>query len=146
MKLINNYKDMFKKNTVTININIPEQVEVYRSDIIEEVQKQVREYISSDFKSMVATTLRSVILNEAKPHSKTIKESVAFWIKTMPSSELFFRDEFRKILVDTAKSMQPQIDEVIREHIKTSDCNRLYDALGSAVADKFYNYIRNSDC
>lgn len=134
---------MFKKNTITININIPEQVEIFRSDIIDAVNKQVREHIKSDYKSMVATTLREVILQESKPHNKEIKEAVAYWIKTMQPSELYYRDEFRKHLVDTAKSMQKDIDTAIKEHIKTADCNRLYDALGGAVADKFYNFIRN---
>lgn len=136
---------MFKKNTITININIPEQVEIYRSDIIEAVNTQVSEHIKSDYKTMVATTLREVILQESKPHNKEIKEAVAYWIKTMQPSELFYRDEFRKHLVDTAKTMQKDINNAIREHIKTSDVNRLYDALGCAVADKFYNFIRNEN-
>lgn len=130
---------------IKLDINLSDNLQIYKEDIIQEIREQFNKQVEKNFKYMIQNSIQELVLEESKNHKKQIKEHVEYWIKTMPSTELFFRDEFRKHLVDTAKTMQPLIDEFIRQHIKTSDCNRLYDALGSAVADKFYNFIRNEN-
>jgi hypothetical protein len=130
---------------IKIELNLSENVEIYRQDVIDELNRQIDNEIKNSFKSAIRSALEKAIMEESKNHNKVIKENVGHWIRTMPSTELFYGDEFRAHLVATAKTMQKDIDTVIRNHINTCDTGRLFDALGSSVADKFYGFIRNEN-
>ena len=127
---------------IKLELNLSENIEIYKDDILNEINKQFENQLKDNFKNLIRKAIQEAVEKEAINYKKQIKETVEYWIKTMPSTELFYTDGFREHLVDTAKTFQPQIIKILTQHIDSMDPNKIYEALGGAIGDKFYNFIK----
>lgn len=121
-------------------------------------KEEVKQVIIDSLKSELDYKQRSVLQRIArevvteivteiatKDFKKELKQLVKLAISTFERTDLTYRDEYRSLLVESAKKNQKLIDEKVKMVIETGDSNIIYDALGSSVADKFYSYIRNEN-
>jgi len=80
-----------------------------------------------------------------KEFKKEIRECVTNVIKTFDRTDLTYRDEYRKFLVDCAKKHEDLIMAKVKATINLESSREIYDAIGTSLAGKFCDFIRNEN-
>jgi len=136
-----------RKKSLTIKINIKEDLELSEYTITEIVKDTIKQEIENDsyVHTGVKEVIRDMVVDEAKKHKKQLANTIAIWIKTMDRSELFYRDRFRGMLIEVAKKNEKKLSKRVGETIEDLETSKIYDALGFVMADKFIKSVRNND-
>ena len=136
-----------RKKSLTIKINIKEDLELSEYTITEIVKDTIKQEIENDsyVHTEVKEVIRDMVVDEAKKHKKQLANTIAIWIKTMDRSELFYRDRFRGMLIEVAKKNEKKLSKRVGETIEDLETSKIYDALGFVMADKFIKSVRNND-
>lgn len=111
-----------------------------------ELKTEIAKLIKKEAEEQISSIIRECITDIVKKDlRKEIKEQVKGFVIGMSSNELFFRDEFRSYLVEIAKENKTIIDSKIKAFLQSDEDmrRRLFDALGTNLADRFLTAIVN---
>lgn len=110
-----------------------------------ELKGNLAKHIKESAETLVREVLREVMLEIVKKElKKEVQQKVKSFIIGMADSELFFRDEFRNFLVDTAKENKKEIDKKVKAFLESDRLNdNLINAIGHDMNNRFFEAIVN---
>jgi BMFP domain-containing protein YqiC len=110
-----------------------------------ELKENIAKYIKDSAETIVREVLREVVAEIAgKELRKEVKEKVRSFLIGMADTELFYRDEFRKLLVDIARENKKEIDKKVKAFLESNKMDgELISAIGHDMNSRFFDGIVN---
>jgi len=133
--------------TVKIELKTKEVVDLDKYDLSRLFKEVVEEQvdIKSIYVNLIKEEIAKQILAESKKYKKQIATNVKLWIQSMSSTELFYRDEFREMLVDSASNNSKKIEKRVVEIIDSMPADKISDSISYRLGNDFYNFIKNKE-
>ena len=108
-----------------------------------EVSERISEYIKVSSETIVRNAISEVASEIIKKElKKELKEKVKAFIIGMADTELFYRDEFRELLVGIARDNKKEIDKKVKVFLESNNNDgQLISAIGHDMNSRFFNAI-----
>jgi hypothetical protein len=108
-----------------------------------ELSSNLAKLMKDKTESIIKEVIISVVEDVAKKELKgLIKDKIKAFIIGMADTELFYRDEFRKFLVDIARENKKDIDKKVKAFLESNRLDgKLIEAIGYDMNSRFFNAI-----
>ena len=110
-----------------------------------ELKENIAKYVKDSAETIVREVLQEVFTDIAgRELRKEVKEKVKSFLIGMSDSELFYREDFRKLLVDIARENKKEIDKKVKAFLESNRMDdQLISAIGHDMNSRFFDGIVN---